>query len=218
MEKLRRGKYVVLEGLDRMGKSTIRTALEVYAKSIGHNVEIVYTDRIAGNRVPAMLGNYPDEIAYMFFWQAIRYSEIVIVEKALTQGTIVLGDRNFLSNLSYDLWTDLDLEFMRQMEQIYYPLCIKPDMSIILTASYECFQRRDDGDTKLSQSDFINIQQNYKHWGNRLISDGYIAHFVDSSGTMEEVREKVFTLVCPLLDECVLEIQQCIVDVNMIGN
>ena len=200
MKKLRRGKYVVLEGPDRMGKSTIRSSLELYVRSIGLNVETVYSDRIAGNRVPTMLGNYPDEIAYMFFWQAIRYSEITIVEKALLQGTIVLGDRNFLSNLAYDLWTDLNIDFMLKMEQIYYPLCIKPDMSIILTAPYECFQMRDDGDTKMSKVNFDNIQQNYILWGNRLIADGYVVHFVDSSGTIDELRENVLALVRPLLD------------------
>jgi len=200
--KDRAGIYIVIEGLDRMGKTTIKELLYNYIKKLGFEINCAYSDRIAGNRVPSMIGNYPDEIAYMFYWQAIRFSELTQILPVLNSGGVVLGDRNFITNLTYNLWTDLDFDFMLAMEKFYYPLCIKPDLTIILHAPYELFQSRDDGDTRLSHEEFDSIVSNYRIWSNRLVSDGYDVCWIDSSGPPEETFIKILEKVLLLFELC----------------
>lgn len=188
-------KFIVFEGVDRAGKST---AVEFIRKSLEQRdipVLTTITKCVAGNRVPSMVGHYPDEIVYMFFWQAIRSAEITIITPALKEGTTVLCDRYVLSNLVDDWWEDLEADFKRHMDEAYLDRCQAPDLTFVFTIPYDTFISRDDGQTELTRARFEAVQQSYIWWAKQLLSEGICVEVIDGTQPEQVVCQHVLERV-----------------------
>lgn len=184
-------KFIVFEGIDRSGKSTATAFVKQLLEQKGIPVLSTVTKCVAGNRIPSMVGNYPDEIVYMFFWQAIRMAELTEIIPALGQDKVVLCDRYVLSNLAYEWWDDLEPEFKTHMDEVYLDRCVVPDLTFLFTIPYDAFVERDDGQTILTRARFDAIQQSYIWWGRQLLSEGVCIIMVDGSQPEEVVCRKV---------------------------
>lgn len=184
-------KFIVFEGIDRSGKSSAVAYMEQFLKQRDFATVSTVTKCVAGNRIPSMVGNYPDEIVYMFFWQAIRMAELTVIRPALEEGKVVLCDRYVLSNLAYEWWDNLEPDFKEHMDEVYSDRCLVPDITFLFTIPYDIFVERDDGATKLTRTRFEVIQQSYTWWGKQLLSEGLCVVFVDGSQPEEDVRRFV---------------------------
>lgn len=192
-------KFIAFEGIDRAGKSS---AVEFVKKSLEQKeipVLSTVTKCIAGNRIPSMIGNFPDEIVYMFFWQAIRLAELTVISPALKEGKIVLCDRYALSNLAYEWWEDLDPNFKKHMDEVYLDRCQAPDVTFVFTIPYDAFMVRDDGQTKLTRPRFEAIQQSYIWWSKQLLSEGICVVIIDGTQPEETVCQHVLDRVLSTL-------------------
>lgn len=192
-------KFIAFEGIDRAGKSS---AVEFVRKSLEQKeipVLSTVTKCIAGNRIPSMIGNFPDEIVYMFFWQAIRLAELTVISPALKEGKVVLCDRYALSNLAYEWWEDLDPSFKKHMDEVYLDRCQAPDVTFVFTIPYDAFMARDDGQTKLTRLRFEAIQQSYIWWSKQLLSEGICVIIVDGTQPEETVCQHVLDRVLSTL-------------------
>jgi len=192
-------KFIAFDGIDRAGKSS---AVEFVRKSLEQKeipVLSTVTKCIAGNRIPSMIGNFPDEIVYMFFWQAIRLAELTVISPALREGKVVLCDRYALSNLAYEWWEDLDPNFKKHMDEVYLDRCQAPDVTFVFTIPYDVFMARDDGQTKLTRARFEAIQQSYIWWSKQLLSEGICVVIIDGTQPEETVCQHVLDRVLSTL-------------------
>ncbi len=192
-------KFIVFEGIDRAGKSSALAHTKQYLEEKEFATISTLTKCVAGNRIPSMFGNYPDEIVYMFFWQAIRMAELTVIKPALADGVVALCDRYVLSNLAYEWWSNLDPDFKKHMDEVYLDRCLVPDITFLFTVSFECFTERDDGVTVLSRTQFEAIQQSYIWWGKQLLSEGSCVVTVDGSQPEEIVHQFVLDRVLTIL-------------------
>lgn len=190
-----KGSLYGFDGVDRTGKSSTMRFLEQELTKLGREVVAVESKTILGVRVPTLIGNFPDEITYMLFWQAIRLQEITVILPALDAGKIVLCDRGPFSQFAYDWWEGLDPTFKSKQDEIYLEYCVKPKTTYLFTMPYDAFVKRDDGQTKLSEELYDKIQSSYMKWGLSLRGQMDIV-FVDSSKTLDEVQS--FVLDCVL--------------------
>lgn len=167
------GAFFAFDGIDRAGKSTVLEHVYKRLSKRGIAVRRLHGGHICSARVPDLVGEYPDEIAYMLFWQAHRLLELTEIKPALDRGCVILCDRYILSNLAHNWWTDLDPDFQRRMEDDYIQRCLFPDVYFVFTVPYELFLKRDDGDTKMDRDLFERMQQDYITWSMRLSNDGF---------------------------------------------
>ena len=194
------GKVIGFEGIDRSGKSSAVVYVQKKLEEIGYSVISVNSKFVAGNRVPAMVGCYPDEVVYMFWWQAIRMTDLTVILPALEEGKTVLSDRGVLSNLAYS-WDSLDYDFRKRIGDIYFKRCELPDLTLIFEVSFEKFKERDDGSPAFTAEKFGAISQNYRYWGDKLAQTGKEVVFIDGTRKVNVVHEEVFQIIKVFLEE-----------------
>jgi len=192
-------KFLVFEGIDRAGKSSTLSYVKQFLEQRDIATVSTVTKCVAGNRIPSMLGHYPDEIVYMFFWQAIRMAELTVIRPALEADKVVLCDRYVLSNLAYEWWDNLDPDFKKHMDEVYLDRCLVPDATFLFTIPYDAFVERDDGATELTRARFDAIQQSYIWWGKQLLSEGVCIVPVEGAQTEERVHHFVLGRVLSVL-------------------
>ena len=178
------------DGLDRTGKSSTIQFLKERLIEFGREVVVVESKTILGVRIPTLIGNFPDEIAYMLFWQAIRLQELGTIVPALEAGKVVLCDRGPFSQLAYDWWAGLDSVFKGRQDEIYFERSIKPTTAYIFTMPYSTFIERDDGKTVLTEKEYNKIQSSYITLGKKFANQMDIV-FVDGNKPKDEAYNSV---------------------------
>jgi dTMP kinase len=141
---MKRGLFIVFEGIDGSGKDTHIKLLSEELRQQGHSV--LETAEPSGNEVGALLRRYqrksgkrlPAETEALLY-TADRYEHVRnIVEPALKKGQIVLSNRYFYSTLAYQGAMGVDLDWIREMNR-FAP---KPDAAILLDILPEFSLRR----------------------------------------------------------------------------
>jgi dTMP kinase len=127
----KRGRLIVLEGLDGAGKSTVQRALLRRWKAAGW--------RVAGRREPAnpelgaraiAAAPVAPSVAALYF-TLDRLLARPAVERLLAQGRLVLQDRSFYSTLAYQ-GSLLPAEHRRELEKLQRYVAIVPDLVALL--------------------------------------------------------------------------------------
>ena len=146
---MRKGKFIVIEGLDGSGKSTQGNLIFDHLKSDGHVVEKIdfpqYGQKSAGLVEEYLNGKYGNVDPYKasIFYACDRYDGSFKIRKWLDEGKIVICDRYVASNMGHqggkikdDNERDKYLKWLYNFE--YNLLKIpKPDINIILETSVE---------------------------------------------------------------------------------
>ncbi|PNS21103.1 thymidylate kinase [Sphaceloma murrayae] len=141
-----RGKLIVLEGLDRAGKSTQCTKLVERLASSGHKVKHVkFPDR--STPIGIMIDNYlrgqnqqEDHVIHLLF-SANRWEAAQSIEEAIGAGVTVVVDRYIYSGCVYSAAKrnpTLDLRWARHPEE-GLP---RPDICLFLELSPEIAAQR----------------------------------------------------------------------------
>ena len=130
-----KGKFIVLEGLDRSGKSTIASYIHETLSQSNPTVAMNFPDRTTpvGQMINEFLNNKTDlspEAIHLLF-SANRWEKMAAIKKALEEGTNVVCDRYWYSGVAYSTAKGMDFEWCKAPDNGL----IEPDLVIYLQAS-----------------------------------------------------------------------------------
>jgi len=119
---LRKGKIIVLEGIDKAGKSTQSKLLMDYLKLSGKICTLItfpdYTTSIGAEIKASLEGkrDYPIELKHILL-SANRWEKKKEIESMVDSGTIVIINRYYQSNLVYGTSNGLNLRWLLSLEK-----------------------------------------------------------------------------------------------------
>ena len=191
---MREGRIIVLEGIDKAGKGTQCKLLQNDIMKAGFNCKILdfpdYSTSI-GKEIRLFLDgrrSYSSEVQHMLL-SVNRWEKKEEIEKMLQNGTIIIMDRYYQSNIVYGLSNGLDLNWLINLDK-GLP---KEDIVIILeidpATSYKRVNRNRDLFEK--NLEFLsNVKQNY-----RKLSQVYNWKIVNGEENVEKIHLKTSSLV-----------------------
>lgn len=125
---MKKGKFIVFEGISGTGKETQAKLLLDYLKKKGIKTQIVYHPSLELKEVLSRWrkNRNIDNITEAYLLLADRYDMVRrIIKPALSQGEYVISLRNFVSALVYQAKNETDRDFMRKEFRWFEP---EPDM------------------------------------------------------------------------------------------
>lgn len=110
-----RGKLIVLEGLDRSGKSTISRYVQELISNKAPCVAMNFPDRktVIGQMINEFLCNKTelgDQAIHLLF-SANRWERFKDIEETLSKGTNIICDRYWYSGVAYSVAKGMDFEW-----------------------------------------------------------------------------------------------------------
>jgi dTMP kinase len=140
-----RGKYIVLEGPDGVGKSTMAQELQRNLTNMGVRCVTVQepSTNKTGMRIRAMLrsGEVPELELYEMFLKDRKEQEGYIKE-LLCAGMTVISDRSFLSTLAYQTCKSMSEMLTDFLSHPEYHVSIIPDLAFILHCDHKELKKR----------------------------------------------------------------------------
>ncbi|XP_075501139.1 thymidylate kinase [Primulina tabacum] len=159
-----RGALIVLEGLDRCGKTSQCGRLLSYLQELGHSVEswrFPDRDTGVGQMISSYLANksHLDDRAIHLLFSANRWEKRSLMESKLRSGTTLVVDRYSFSGVAFSSAKGLDMEWCKAPEAGL----LAPDVVIYLDISPENAAKRGGyGGEKYEQLEFQKrVAQSY---------------------------------------------------------
>lgn len=203
----KRGKFVVLEGIDGAGTTTqtakladrlrahktgVRTTFEPSSGPLGSLARLILTGRIVepGGRAPGWA-----TMALLFAADRMDHVESEI-EPFLATGGVVISDRYDASSLAYQsVMSGRDGEAAVEWIRTINQHAIRPDLTIVLDLPAETASTRREARGEAAQLYEQNEMQRalavfYRELHTYLPQDRIAV--IDASGSIEEVHERVF--------------------------
>ena len=194
-----KGKFIVFEGGEGVGKTTVIKKVEEWLGS--KNINFISTREPGGLksaediRKVIMDNDLLASTEALLFAAARNEHTIKKIIPALEEGKVVLCDRYVLTSIIYQgILCGCGRDFVCDVNKI----CIYPDLTIILDADpYESIKRIKDNDREINKFDEMDINFHKKVRGVYLeLGEQYLNHeVVDASGTKEEVFGKVTEVI-----------------------
>ncbi|VUC36730.1 unnamed protein product [Clonostachys rosea] len=205
----RRGAFIVLEGLDRSGKSTQAKLMEQRFVELNKPVKgMRFPDRTTpiGQMIDGYLKSkveMEDHAIHLLF-SANRWEAVAKIKALVAQGTTVIADRFFHSGVVYSAAKGnpaLNYKWARAPE-IGLP---RPDMVVFLDLNPEETARRGGwGAEKYENGEMqMRVRQLFRDLGKKDIGDWSGEKEVivlDAGGGIEEVAEAIWELVRPRVE------------------
>lgn len=189
------GKFIVLDGLDGSGQSTMAELLSDYLKS-EKNIENVLTkeptqDTETGKKIKEVLRASqkaePMELQKLFAQDRAEHLEKVIIP-ALESGKFIICDRYFFSSLAFGSCDGLDLDWLIRLNDGF----LYPDLTIVLKVRPEvCMERLDKKEGK--KNIFEKTEKLKRAWETYEILPERFADvaIIDGEKSIEEVFDKI---------------------------
>ena len=183
--------FIVFEGVDGSGKTTLSSRTAEWQKGLGFAVYHTYepSDGPVGRNVKAAVSDI-DPLATVLLFMADRAWHVREIEKKLSEGWSVICDRYIYSTLAYQgaqlenmAWDD----FHRWVMDIWKPFELEPDIVILLDIKAEDgLKRIKRGQEYFENAEFLKkVRQNYT----KLLDDRF--RVIDASRKPDEVFEDV---------------------------
>lgn len=196
---VKRGVFIVFEGIDGSGKSTHIKALAEELRDRGYSV--LQTSEPSRDRIGNFIRRYaerndsrltPETEALLF--AADRFEHVkTVIEPTLRRGRIVISDRYLHSSLAYQGAGGLEVDWIREMNR-FAP---KPDLGILLDILPEfSLQRVNRRKTVFEDSDYLRKVRNIYL---KLVEEGELVR-IDADKPKKAVQAEVFSLVQKLLE------------------
>ncbi|GMS84402.1 hypothetical protein PENTCL1PPCAC_6577, partial [Pristionchus entomophagus] len=194
-KRMKRGAFIVLEGLDRSGKTTQAKKLAEWLKYRGERVELMrFPDRDEpfGKVIDAYLKKeieLTSKQALHLAFSADRWEKAKKIESLVDSGTYIVCDRYCYSGVAYSIASDLDEKWVKCAD-IGLP---RPD--IILRFDVEAqvaAQRGGFGDERLECSE---LQKRVSIEMKKLAERDERWKIVNANESMESVHAQVVSLV-----------------------
>lgn len=187
-----KGKIIVLEGTDKAGKTTQSRMLAEAIKALGKVCVVVdfpdYTTPI-GMEIRAFLDgkrDYPSEAKHLLF-SANRWEKKKEIKSMVENGTIVVMNRYWQSNLIYGVSNGMDANWLLKLdkglpkEDLVIVILVKPDISTTRAESLDAFE----SDKQLAAKAYKNYLKFAKQFGWKVI---------DGSKSREQVHQEVLKI------------------------
>ena len=138
------GRFIVIEGLDGSGQSTMAKLLAEYLES--KDIEVLLTkeptpDSESGKRIRAVLDKKAkvsaEDLQKFFATDRFEHLENAVVP-ALNEGKFVVSDRYFFTSFAYGSAEGIDLDWLIRLNDGY----LYPDLTFFLKASTETCMKR----------------------------------------------------------------------------
>ncbi|HET8857004.1 MAG TPA: dTMP kinase [Nitrososphaeraceae archaeon] len=196
---MREGQIIVLEGIDKAGKGTQCKLLQNDIIKAGFNCKILdfpdYSTPI-GKEIRLFLNgrrSYPKEVQHMLL-SVNRWEKKEEIETMLQNGTIIIMDRYYQSNIVYGLSNGLDLNWLINLDK-GLP---KEDIIIILEIDPETSYKRITYNRDLFEKNLeflLNVKQNYQK-----LSQVYKWRIINGEESIEKIHMKISSIVKEKLD------------------
>jgi dTMP kinase len=151
-----RGKLIVLEGLDRSGKSSVTRSIREQLTSAGlQAVDMNFPERASpiGQIINSYLGSKADinnETIHLLF-SANRWENMPKIERLLAEGVSIVCDRYWYSGVAYSCAKGMDYEWCVAPDRGL----IQPDLVIYLRADPDVLKGRSNyGEEKYERVEF----------------------------------------------------------------
>jgi dTMP kinase len=190
----KRGKIIVLEGTDKSGKTSQSRMLAEALKASGKVCVILdfpdYTTPI-GMEIKAFLEGkrdyYTPEVKHLLF-SANRWEKKKEIESMLENGTIVIMNRYWQSNLVYGVANGMDANWLIRLdrglpkENIVLMILVKPTISARRAEMQDAFE----SDRQLAVKAYENYLKFAKQFRWRII---------DGSKSKEQVHQEIMKII-----------------------
>ncbi|XP_054812967.1 thymidylate kinase isoform X2 [Prosopis cineraria] len=194
-----RGSLIVLEGLDRSGKSSQSSRLVSYLEGQGVSAELWrFPDRCTnvGQMISAYLSNTSqlDDRAIHLLFSANRWEKRSLMETKLKAGTTLIVDRYSYSGVAFSSAKGLDIEWCKAPEVGLFA----PDAVIFLDISPEkAAERGGYGGERYEKLEFQKkVAETYKV----LLDASW--KVVDAGQSIEDVEKQLQDIVLDCVMEC----------------
>jgi len=190
---LRRGKIIVIEGIDKAGKTTQANLLLKKLKGKKY-VKFDFPDYSTpvGIEIKQFLDgkrDYSDEVKMMLL-SANRWEKKSEIESIIGKGTTIIMNRYYQSNLVYGISKGLKLKWLLALDE-GLP---KADLVVVIDIKTNTLVKRsrnDSTDTFEQDLDLIrNVRRNYK-----MLANKFNWHIIDGEDTVNIVNVQVVGLV-----------------------
>jgi dTMP kinase len=189
----RRGKIVVIEGTDKAGKGSQSRMLADALKASGKICVILdfpdYTTPI-GIEIKAFLEgkrDYPSEVKHLLF-SANRWEKKKEIESMIENGTIIIMNRYWQSNLVYGIANGMDINWLLRLdkglpkEDIVLLILVDPHVSAKRAEIQDTFE----SDAQLAK----NAHKNYLKFAKQ-----YQWKVIDGSKSKEQVHQEIMKII-----------------------
>ncbi|KAK9101627.1 hypothetical protein Scep_025057 [Stephania cephalantha] len=194
-----RGALIVLEGLDRSGKTSQCSRLHSYLAEQGIPAELWrFPDRntCVGQMISSYLANKSqlDDQAVHLLFSANRWEKRSLMENKLKSGTTLIVDRYSYSGVAFTSAKGLDIEWCKAPERGL----LAPDLVLYLDISpEEAAKRGGYGGERYEQLEFQRkVSQQY-----RILRDG-TWQIIDACLPVEDVEKQLRKLVFDCIIAC----------------
>ena len=193
--QVRRGRIIVIEGVDRAGKQT-QAKLLVETLKLSGRISIVvdfpdYNTPI-GMEIKAFLEGkreYPNELKHMLL-SANRWERKSELESMIEKGTIVIMNRYYQSNLVYGVSNGLNINWLSNLER-GLP---KEDIVIVLDVSStvltERSRKRDLDSFEKNQKLLLEVNKNY-----RKLAKQFKWKIINGEKSREQVHQEIMNIL-----------------------
>jgi dTMP kinase len=189
----RKGKVIVIEGTDKAGKTSQSRMLADTLKVSGKVCVILdfpdYTTPI-GMEIRAFLDgkrDYPPEVKHLLF-SANRWEKKKEIESMLENGTIIVMNRYWESNLVYGVANGMDANWLLRLdkglpkEDIIFVILVNPSISAKRAEMQDAFE----SDPQLAAKAYENYLKFAKQFRWRII---------DGSKSKEQVHQEIMKII-----------------------
>jgi dTMP kinase len=209
-----RGQLILIEGLDRSGKSTQTEILQSKLQQRGGQAELIkFPDR--STKIGSIINQYltdksftlPDQAAHLLFL-ANRWELAVEIERMLNDGAFVVLDRYIYSGIAYSLAKLIQnpsttSKEMANIEWLYAPDkgLPKPDLTLFLTLDLDQIgDRKGWGEERYEMTEF---QSKVKQCFLQILSQDSVIS--NENVVLVDVNNKLIEQVTELLWDKIVE-------------
>ncbi|MFA5532227.1 MAG: dTMP kinase [Candidatus Shapirobacteria bacterium] len=195
---MKSGKFIVIDGIGACGKDTQVELLEKYLKDKGKDILVTREhtrDTPTGILIEKIIKKQEDQIEgqalQLLFVSDRRNHFVKVIEPALTEGKIVIGNRYYPVNVAFST-SDWREKFLKINQMVVG----KPDLVFIIDVSSEVALERMDKRGDHDIFDKLEImeknRQGYKWY---MENSGDNCVWIDGSKSIEEVHQDIVKIL-----------------------
>ncbi|MEM0378307.1 MAG: dTMP kinase [Thermosphaera sp.] len=194
----KRGRFIVLEGIDGAGKTTIANLLIKELSALGFESAYTYepTDSLIVKAVKGEYNSLRDAYIDALAFALDRLIHVKsIVNPLLEKGVIVVSDRYYYSSIAYQSAMGAPFEWVVELNKF----ALKPDLAIYLDIPPEvAIARRKGLESRFPEFEEVSflsrVRDNYK----RMVSNGWLIE-VDATENLKTVYSKITSHIYSIL-------------------
>jgi dTMP kinase len=191
---LPKGRIVVIEGMDKAGKTTQSRVLATALRNKGKlcaSLDFPDYSTPIGREIKSFLDgkrDYPDETKLMLL-SANRWERKETIDRMLSNGTILVMNRYYHSNLAYGVSKNLELDWLMTLDR-GLP---KEDLCIVLEIRPTISESRSEHARDLFENDKDLLKNVYKNY--RKLAKLFNWKIINGERSKEEVSRDILSKV-----------------------